>query len=100
MKDAIKDLLAGQEEWKSFGELQNQASRLDACLQARKIEKEQETRTRNAPPVKMETKPTFDMKPNFNPRPVFTPAARGTLPIAPHAPLPASLCGANADGVG
>jgi len=32
LKDTIKDLLAGQEEWKTFGELQDWASRLDACL--------------------------------------------------------------------
>ena len=67
----IKDLLAGQEEWRTFERLQDQASRLDGCLQARKIEKEQEMRTRAAPPpVKMETKPAF------NPKPAFIPATR------------------------
>jgi len=50
LKDTIKDLLAGQEEWRTFEELQDRASRLDTRLQARKIEKEQETRTRTAPP--------------------------------------------------
>jgi len=86
LKDTIKGLLAGQEEWKTFGELQDRASRLDAHLQAKKIVKEQETRTRAAPPVKTETKPTFDPKPAFNPRPPFIPAARGTPPMVSHPP--------------
>ena len=88
LKDTIKDLLAGQEEWRTFEELQDWASRLDARLQARKIEREQETRTRIAPPVKIETKPNYDPKPTSNPRPAFTPAARGTPPTAPRPPLP------------
>ena len=76
LKDMIKDLLAGQEDWRTFEELQDRASRLDTRLQARKIEKEQETRTRAAPPpVKAETKPAF------NPKPAFIPAMRGT-PLA------------------
>ncbi|HXJ96582.1 MAG TPA: hypothetical protein VMT20_27400 [Terriglobia bacterium] len=82
LKDTIKDLLAGQEEWRTFEELQDRASRLDARLQARKVEREQEARTRTAPPVKTETKPNYDAKPAFNPRPAFTPAARGTPPTA------------------
>ena len=86
LKDVIKDLLAGQEEWRTFEELQDRASRLDARLQARKIEREQETRTRVAPPVKTEIKPNYDPKPTFNPRPAFTPAARGTPPAALHPP--------------
>ena len=40
LKDMIKDLLAGQEEWRTFEELQDRASRLDARLQARRIERE------------------------------------------------------------
>jgi len=75
LKDAIKDHLAGQEEWRTFEELQDRASRLDTCLQARKIEREQETRTQVAPPMKVETKPNYDPKPTFNLRPAFTPAA-------------------------
>ena len=87
LKDTIKDLLAGQEEWRTFGELQDRASRLDARLQARKIEKEQETRTRTVPPpVKTETKPPFDPKPAYNSRPTFTPATRGTPPAAARPP--------------
>ena len=91
MKDMIKDLLVGQEEWKTFEELQDRASRLDARLQARKIEKEQETRTHAAPPpVRTETKPAFDPKPASNPRPAFIPAPRGTPLAAPHpSPAPA-----------
>jgi len=75
LKDVIKDLLAGQEEWRTFEELQERASRLDARLQVRKIEKEQDTRARAAPPpLKTETKPAF------NPKPAFIPATRGTPP--------------------
>ena len=91
LKDAIKDLLAGQEEWKTFEELQDPASRLDARLQARMIEKEQETRAHAGPPVKIEMKVTFGTKPAFNPKPAFIPATRGTPPAAlrPPAPVPA-----------
>jgi len=32
LMDMIKDLLAGQEDWRTFKELQDRASRLDACL--------------------------------------------------------------------
>ena len=79
----IKDVLAGQEEWRTFKELQDRASRLNAHLQARKMEKEQETRSRTTPPPgKTETKPTFDPKPAFNPRSAFIPATRGTPPTA------------------
>jgi len=90
LKNVIKDLLAGQEEWKTFEELQDRSSRPDARLQARKIEKEQETRTRAAPPVRTEMKPAFDPKPAFTPRPAFTPATRGTPPTAPCPFPPAS----------
>ena len=86
LKDTIKDLLAGQEEWKTFGELQDRASRLDARLQARKIEREQETRTRVAPPLKVETKPNYDPKPTFNLKPAFIPVTRGTPPAVPRPP--------------
>ena len=78
LKDAIKDLLVGQEEWRTFEELQDRASRLDACLQARKIEKEQDMRARAAPPpVKTETKPAF------SPKPAFIPPTPGTAPAVP-----------------
>ena len=63
LKDTIKDLLAGQEEWKTFGELQDRASRLDARLQARKIEREQETRTRVAPPRRLRQNQTTTQSP-------------------------------------
>jgi len=36
----IKDLLARQEKWRTFKELQDRVSRLDARLQARWIERE------------------------------------------------------------
>ena len=66
LKDVIKDLLVGQKEWRTFEELQERASRLDARLQVRKIEKEQDTRARAAPPpLKTETKPAFNPKPAF-----------------------------------
>ena len=101
LKDMIKDLLAGQEEWRTFRELQDRASRLDARLQVRKIEKEQETRTRAAPPpVKTETKPPFDPKPTYNPKPAFIPATRGTPPAIPHPSLAPAHGGAHADGAG
>jgi len=87
LKDTIKDLLAGQEEWRTFEELQDRASWLDACLQARKIEKEQDTRTRAAPPP-MKT----EMKPAFNPKPAFILATRGTPPAVPRpSPAPAHV---------
>jgi len=83
LKDTIKDLLAGQEEWRTFEELQDRASRLDVRLQVRKIEKEQDTRTRAAPPpVKTETKPAFNLKL------AFIPAIPGTPPAVPR-PSPA-----------
>jgi len=87
LKDTIKDLLAGQEEWRTFEELQDQASRLDAHLQVRKIEREQETRIHVAPPMKIEMKPNYDSKPTFNPKPAFIPATRGTPPAVPCPPL-------------
>ena len=90
LKDVIKDLLAGQEEWKTFEELHDRASRPDARLQARKIEKEQEIRTRAAPPVRTQMKSAFDPKPAFTPRPAFTPATRRTPPTAPCLFPPAS----------
>jgi len=68
LKDTIKDLLVGQEEWRTFEELQNQASRLDACLQARKIKRERETKFHTVPLMKAETRRTF------NPRLAFIPA--------------------------
>ena len=88
LKDTIKDHLAGQEEWKTFGELQDRVSQLDARLQAKKIEREQKTRIRIASPVKIETKPNYDPKPTSNLRPAFTPAARGTPPRALRLPPP------------
>ena len=82
LKDTIKDLLAGQEEWRTFEELQDRASRLDVHLQVRKIEKEREMRTHAAPlPVKIE------MKPAFNPKPAFISATRGTPLAVPRPPL-------------
>ena len=60
---------------------------MDACLQARKIEKEQDTRTRAAPPP-MKT----EMKPAFNPKPAFILATRGTPPAVPRpSPAPAHV---------
>ena len=88
LKDTVKDLLVGQEEWRTFKELQDRASRLDTPLQARKIEKEQDTRTCAAPPpVKTETKP------GFNPKPAFIPATRGTPPAVPCPPLAPAYVG-------
>ena len=75
LKDTIQDLLAGQDERKTFGELQDREFRLDAHLQVRNIEKEQEPRTRTASPVKIQMKSTFDPKPAFNLRSAFIPAA-------------------------
>ena len=40
LKNMIKDLLARQEKWRTFKELQDRVSRLDARLQARWIERE------------------------------------------------------------
>jgi len=76
LKDTIKDLLAGQEEWRTFEELQDRASRLDARLQARRIERERETRPHTTLPLKPEMKPTFNRKPTF------VPATRGIPPAA------------------
>ncbi len=84
LKGEIKDLLAGQEEWTTFQELQDRASRLDARLQARKVEREREAKFRSVPPpLKMETKPDFTSKPTF------IPAVRGASSTAPRF-LPAS----------
>ena len=80
LKDSIKDLLARQEEWRTFEELQDRTSRSDAHLQAKRIERARETRPRTTSPLKMETKPTF------NPKPTFIPATLGTPPAAAHPP--------------
>ena len=65
----IKNLLARQEEERTFEELQNRISRLNACLQVRSIEREGEVKLQGVSLLKTE------MKPSFNAKPVFVPVA-------------------------
>jgi hypothetical protein len=91
LKGEIKDLLAGQEEWNTFEELQQRASRIDARLQARRIEKEREMRFRpqgpgsNNPPQGTNMDP-LNLRPAFASKPAFVPAARATPPNRPRTP--------------
>lgn len=80
LKPEVKDRLADLEEWTSLRDLQQKATRIDARLHERRVEKEREARYRPNGEVS-----NFPRKSNVNPvpRPAFVPATR-PVPVIPN----------------
>jgi hypothetical protein len=94
LKPEVKDRLADLDEWTSLRDLQQKATRIDARLQERRVEKEREARYRPSSEVG-----SFPRGTNVNPtqRPTFIPAARPVPvatprnpPVTPVRPMPAT----------
>jgi hypothetical protein len=75
LKPEVKDRLADLDEWMSLRDLQQKATRIDARLQERRVEKEREARYRSNSKIS-----SFPRGTNANP----TPRPMFTLAVMPH----------------